>query len=245
MTANSPLWERRVTYGSVGGTQADDLLEFPPRFSLPVVRRARIGHGDARFAHAATTALSWGIQKRSGFEVDVEASPDEVTDGTYVAVGFNTKGIPVVPAGGDRAAVSLGPDGTPLLKPGDSATLRLRVGPVSLDCPVRVIYVVDDPACKGFAYGTLPGHPGQGEEAFLVEQEEDGSVWLTIRAFSRPAHLGWWLVAPMLRIVQARMIARYLRALAGPIPKRDEFAPAERLLTGPVPIPHAERAAAG
>ena len=245
MTAGGPLWERRVTYGSVGGTQAEDLLEFPPRFSRPIVRRARIGHGDARFAHATTTALSWGIQKRSGFEVEVEPSPAEITDGTYVAVGFNTKGIPVIPAGGDRIAGSVGPDGAPLLKPGDSATLRLAVGPISLDCPVRVIYVVDDPACKGFAYGTLPGHPQRGEEAFLIEQEEDGSVWLTIKAFSRPAGLGWWLVAPLMRLVQARIMARYLRALGGPIPKHDDTVPIPAVPVDPVVAPDAERAAAG
>jgi uncharacterized protein (UPF0548 family) len=209
-----------------------------------MVRRARIGHGDARFAHAATTALSWGIQKRSGFEVEIEASPAEVTDGTYVAVGFNTKGIPVVPAGGDRLAGSLGPDGTALLKPGDSATLRMSVGPISLDCPVRVIYVVDDPACKGFAYGTLPGHPARGEEAFLVEQEEDGSVWLTVKAFSRPSGLRWWLASPILRVVQARVTARCLRALAGPIPKPDAPGLEGDSRPEPAALPHAERTAA-
>jgi uncharacterized protein (UPF0548 family) len=230
------LWERRVTYASVGGTKAEDLLEYPPRGYRPLVKRARIGHGDARFAHATLTALSWGIQKRSGFEVELEASPAEVTDGTYVAVGFNTKGMPVVPAGGDRTAGSLGPDGSALLKPGDSSTLRIAAGPITLDCPVRVIYVIDDPACKGFAYGTLPGHPERGEEAFLVEQEEDGSVWLTIKAFRRPSGIAWWLVSPILRIVQSRITTRYLRSLSGPIPKRDEIAPA---------VPDAERAAAG
>jgi uncharacterized protein (UPF0548 family) len=237
MTTSGPLWERRVTYASVGGTKADDLADYPPRGYRPLVRRARIGHGDARFAHATATALGWGIQKRSGFQVELEASPAEVTDGTYVAVGFNTKGIPVVPAGGDRIAGSIGPEGTPLLKPGDSATLRLPVGPITFESPVRVIYVVDDPACKGFAYGTLPGHPERGEEAFLVEQEEDGSVWLTVKAFSRPAGFGWWLASPLLRIVQARMTARYLRALSGPLPKA---AAAEREA-----IPDAERTAAG
>ncbi len=236
MTARGPLWERRVTYASVGGTKADDLVEYPPRGMRPLVRRARIGHGDARFAHATATALGWGIQKHSGFEVELEASPAEVTDGTYVAVGFNTKGIPVVPAGGDRIAGSAGPDGTALLKPGDSATLRLAVGPVTFECPVRVIYVVDDPACKGFAYGTLPGHPERGEEAFLIEQEEDGSVWLTVKAFSRPAGFGWWLVSPLRRIVQARITARYLRSLSGPIPKGADLTRA---------VGDAERTAAG
>ena len=216
MTANTPLWERRVTYGSVGGTQAEDLLEFPPRFSRPMVRRARIGHGDARFAHAATTALSWGIQKRSGFEVEVEASPVEVTDGTYVAVGFNTKGIPVLPAGGDRIAGSIGPDGTPLLKPGDSATLRLAKGPVSVDCPVRVIYVVDDPACKGFAYGTLPGHPEQGEESFVVARTPEGGAELLVTSFSRPANRLVKAAGPVSRLFQrtwAVWLGRTLRRM--------------------------------
>ena len=244
MTAPTQLWERRVTYASVGGTQAEDLLGFPPRRYRPLVRRVRIGHGDARFQHAATTALSWGIQKRSGFEVELEASPAEVTDGTYVAVGFNTKGIPVVPAGGDRLAGSTRPDGTQLLKPGDSATLRTSIGPIALECPVRVIYVVDDPACKGFAFGTLPGHPERGEEAFLIEQEEDGSVWLTIKSFSRPSGLGWWLASPALRALRARITARYARALAGPIPKPDAAALEEALFAAPAALPDAERTAA-
>ena len=36
----------------------------------------------------------------------------------------------------------------------------------------RIVYVVDEagPVTKfGFAYGTLPGHAGTGEERFLVE----------------------------------------------------------------------------
>jgi uncharacterized protein (UPF0548 family) len=227
VNADTPLWQRRVTYASVGGTKAEDLLGYPPRGYRPLVRRARIGHGAARFEHASTTVLNWGIQRRSGFEVELEASPAEVTDGTYVAVGFNTKGVPVVPAGGERIAGSMGPDGTPLLKPGDSARLRIPFGPVAVSAPVRVIYVVDEPDCRGFAYGTLPGHPERGEEAFLVEQEEDGSVWLTVKAFSRPAHLGWWLVSPVLRVVQARTTARYLRSLNGPLPRTDQYSTAE------------------
>jgi uncharacterized protein (UPF0548 family) len=235
VNADGPLWQRRVTYASVGGTKAEDLLGYPPRGYRSVVRRARIGHGDARFQHAGTAVLNWAVQRNSGFTVELEESPAEVTDGTYVAVGFNAKGVPVVPAGGDRIAGSTGLDGTPLLKPGDSATLHLPLGPVTVSAPVRVIYVVDDPACRGFAYGTLPGHPERGEEAFLVEQEQDGSVWLTVKAFSRPANLGWWLLAPVIMVVQARMTARYLRSLSGPVPK----------VNGSLAEIDAERAAAG
>ena len=44
--------------------------------------------------------------------------------------------------------------------------------------PARVVYVIDEPLRKGFAYGTLPGHPETGEEAFIVEYRDDDSVWL-------------------------------------------------------------------
>jgi uncharacterized protein (UPF0548 family) len=52
-----------------------------------------------------------------------------------------------------------------------------------------VTYVLDEPRHKGFAYGTLPGHPERGEEAFALELHDDGAVTFTITAFSRPASL--------------------------------------------------------
>ena len=36
----------------------------------------------------------------------------------------------------------------------------------------------------GFAYGTLPGHGGSGEERFLIERDRDDGVWYDILAFS-------------------------------------------------------------
>jgi uncharacterized protein (UPF0548 family) len=76
-----------------------------------------------------------------------------------------------------------------------------------------VVYVVDEPERFGFAYGTLPGHPEDGEEAFLVEREGTSSVRFIIRVFSRPADPLVKLVAPAARIVQTRMTTKYLRAL--------------------------------
>lgn len=92
-------------------------------------------------------------------------------------------------------------------------TVRLGVGPVGIKAPCVVVYVIDERRRQGFAYGTLPGHPECGEELFLVEHDEDDSVRLTIRAFSRPAL--WWsrAVAPVSRLVQRLVTARYLRAL--------------------------------
>lgn len=75
------------------------------------------------------------------------------------------------------------------------------------------MYVIDDPRRKGFAYGTLPGHPESGEEAFVVELHEDSSVTFTITAFSRPHRLLAKLGGPVSRAVQARVTDRYLHAL--------------------------------
>jgi len=56
----------------------------------------------------------------------------------------------------------------------------------------RIVYIVDEagPISKfGFAYGTLPGHVGSGEERFMIEWNRgDNSVWFDIVAFSRPNH---------------------------------------------------------
>lgn len=42
--------------------------------------------------------------------------------------------------------------------------------------PCRVVYVVDEPNQFSFAFGTLPGHPEQGEAAMIVERNEIGGV---------------------------------------------------------------------
>ncbi|WP_111467088.1 DUF1990 family protein [Microbacterium suaedae] len=97
------------------------------------------------------------------------------------------------------------------LRLGDSAVLRIPFWP--RDVPCRVVYVVDEPHRAGFAYGTLPGHPERGEEAFIVERDEDGSVWLRVRAFSRPSGAIFWIGYPLLRLLQEIYTRRYLRAL--------------------------------
>jgi uncharacterized protein (UPF0548 family) len=108
-------------------------------------------------------------------------------------------------------------DGTPMLAAGDTVLLRIPLGPARFTAPARVVYVVSEPNRVGFAYGTLPGHPEDGEEAFVVDRKDDGSVWITITAFSRPSSRRWWAVYPVLRVVQEYYTRRYLRALAVPI----------------------------
>ena len=96
---------------------------------------------------------------------------------------------------------------------GDTVRLTIPFGPLRVHAPARVVYVVDEPRLAGFAYGTLPGHPERGEEAFLVELAADGTVSVVIRAFSRPASWFWWCGAPVLRLAQELYTRRYLRAL--------------------------------
>jgi uncharacterized protein (UPF0548 family) len=212
------LWQRPVTYAAIGATQAADLIRYPPRGYRPVERRARIGHGDDRFAFASLAIMTWGVQKNSGFEVQAVETPSEVTDMTYIPVAFDAAGEPVTPAmTGNSEEVVFSEDGTAAVTPGDTAILRIPFGPWRVKAPVRVVYVVDEPARKGFAYGTLEGHPEDGEESWVIDRRDDGSVWMTIRAFSRPATPMWWLVYPVLRLSQEFYTRRYLRALAGPI----------------------------
>ncbi len=90
---------------------------------------------------------------------------------------------------------------------------RLRVPPWPGWFPAQVVWVLDTPATTGFGYGTLPGHAESGEEAFILEHRADDSIWLTIRAFSRPPTLWWRAVDPALRRVQAAITQRYERAL--------------------------------
>jgi uncharacterized protein (UPF0548 family) len=215
--AATPLWQVPVTYGAVGATQAPDLLRYPPKGYRPLERRVRIGHGDARWDFAWTETMSWGIQRRSGLRVEPEPAPAEATVASYTPVAFDDRGAPIQPAVvGEGGETVYAADGTALLRAGDSA--RLRLWPWPFRIPARVVYVVDEPTRRGFAYGTLPGHPERGEEAFIVERQADGSVWLVIRAFSRPAGLFVWIGAPIARLLQAVYTGRYERALAGPIP---------------------------
>jgi uncharacterized protein (UPF0548 family) len=212
-----PLWQVAVTYGAVGATQAPDLMQHPPLGYRPLERRARIGHGDERFEYASTRALTWGIQKQSGFRVQPIDAAEMANEPGYTPVGFDESGAPVAAAAIAPPEQVYAADGTQFLAAGDTVVLAIPMGPFRVKAPARVVYVVDEPKRKGFAYGTLPGHPEDGEEAFLVDQRDDGSVWVTIRAFSRPSSRGWWAVYPALRLVQEFYTRRYLRALAVPI----------------------------
>jgi len=84
-----------------------------------------------------------------------------------------------------------------------------RLGPFAAPC--RVVYVLDEPNRRGFAYGSLPGHAVSGEEMFGVRYDPaDESVHAEVVAFSRPAT--WWsqIGAPVTSVIQRVVTRRYL-----------------------------------
>lgn len=100
------------------------------------------------------------------------------------------------------------------VRTGADYRLLVSVGPVTVGEPVRVVAVVDRPDRAGFAYGTLPGHPVSGEEAFVLSRDGAGDVILTLRSLTRAAPGGRWRYAfPALLLAQRVYRRRYLRAL--------------------------------
>lgn len=189
------LWQRPVSYAAVGATRAPDLMSHPPAGYRPFERRVLIGHGDARWRYAWTSALTWGIQRNAGFTITLSEKPSASAGGT--------------------SSESAGPG--VFIATGDTALLGAPIGPFRVRAPARVVYVIDEPNRKGFAYGTMAGHPEEGEESFVVDQTEDGSVWLQIRAFSKPSNVLFRLGYPVLRLSQAFYTRRYFETLSGPI----------------------------
>ncbi|XVU23048.1 DUF1990 family protein [Actinoplanes sp. CA-054009] len=93
---------------------------------------------------------------------------------------------------------------------GVDVTLRLAW----IRIPCRVVYTIEEPNRRGFAYGTLPGHPERGEEAFVLDLTEAGDVRFRIRAFSRPASRLARAGGPLTRLVQELATDRYVAAVS-------------------------------
>ncbi|MFE3029662.1 DUF1990 family protein [Nocardia tengchongensis] len=103
---------------------------------------------------------------------------------------------------------------TPTAEPGTELTVRLHLGPIGVNAPCRVVYVVDEPNRRGFAYGTLPGHPEVGEELFAVEYDPaEDSVHGVVAAFSNPGTWYTRLGGPIVRLIQRWFAGRYIATL--------------------------------
>jgi uncharacterized protein (UPF0548 family) len=96
---------------------------------------------------------------------------------------------------------------------GERYWLLAHLGPVVVREPTQVVAVVEEADRRGFAYGTLHGHPVSGEEAFIVRRDADGVVFLTLRSLTRPGQGLWRLAFPGALVAQRMYRRRYLRAL--------------------------------
>jgi uncharacterized protein (UPF0548 family) len=164
------------TYPEVGATRAAvlDGATLPAGYQHLRYQRL-LGSGEAVFAAAAASVMSWGTHRGVGFDL-LSTSPVAV-DGATVAFGIG-RGAFVLPA----------------------------------SC--RVVWTVDEPGRRGFGYATLPMHPEDGEEAFVVSTDSAGRVWIEIVAFSRPGRWYTRLAGFTVPVLQRLAVAAYARAVA-------------------------------
>lgn len=147
-----------------------------------VDRQIRVGSGDAAFKALAEGIMTWQIQRRAGLRV---AAPPRAVVGARVVSGFG-------------------------------------VGDLRLPVPCEVVWALEpagvlrsdgtDVELAGFGYGTLPGHPALGEEAFLAMKASDGGVYFRLLAFSRPSGLLFKLGSPVTKLAQRNVTKAYLQA---------------------------------
>jgi uncharacterized protein (UPF0548 family) len=96
---------------------------------------------------------------------------------------------------------------------GTTVIVTLGTPIVAIAAPCRIVGVLDEPHRWGFAYGTLPGHPEQGEEAFVVSIDDDETVKFRITALSRPGDRTTRPAVPIARAVQKAGTNGYVKAL--------------------------------
>lgn len=132
-------------------------------------------------------------------------------DGTFHRAGDAVLGWRLHRAAGIRITAD-----APRAAPGVRVVSGLGLGPLRLPAPCVVVWAADDEGQAGFGYGTLPGHPARGEEAFVVTRDDTGAVWFEVRAFSRPDRWFMRAAGPAGRAFQqgyARWLGRTLRRL--------------------------------
>ena len=202
--------DRAVSYGSVGSTQAADVLVFPPAGFRSFQDEFRLGSGQERFDSAVASLMTWGVPAGSHLEV---IAVDEAHSEGYNGLMFNEFGAPIPPTA-DALDQLFAPDGTPYLSAGTTIELGKMWSPSAITTSFRVIYVVREERRIGYALGTLDSAPVIGEEFFCVEWRDDDSVWSVVRSVTAIAEgRKFKLLAPAIRLRQWLQRRQYVRSL--------------------------------
>jgi uncharacterized protein (UPF0548 family) len=110
------------------------------------------------------------------------------------------------------AGITVVPQDAPI-QAGTTVAVLMAAGPVRVVASCRIVRVVDEPDRYGFAYGTLPAHPEEGEERFVVTRDAAEMVRFEVVAFSRPHDRLTKLAGPVPRALQSRATHHYLEGM--------------------------------
>lgn len=202
--------DRAVSYGSVGATQAADVLVFPPTGFRSTQDEFRLGSGLERFETATAALMTWGVPRGSHLEI---ININEAHPEGYSPLLFNEFGVPVAPTS-EALDQLFAPDGTPFLSAGTTIELGKMWSPHELTTSHRVIYVVREERRMGYALGTLDYIPVVGEEFFGVEWRDDDSVWSVVRTVTAIAEgRKFFYLSPLIRLRQWLQRRQYVRSL--------------------------------
>jgi len=197
--AAAAVAEQRVGRGSLVGH--DQAMGFTV---LPIEVRDRLAVAELTYREVGATAGDLP----AGYHQFTRSLPIGCGHQLFVAAGDAVRQWQVQLGAGLQVSAS-----SPTAVAGTVLLLGLGIGSLRLRAPCRVVYAVDEPRRRGFAYGTLAGHPESGEEAFMIEHHDDDSVSFRITAFSRPATRLAKIAGPLGAVVQRQITARYLRSL--------------------------------
>ena len=175
----------------------------------------------ARFLADQRTAPLTYTEVGASFDAELPAGYHHVRAGTDLGTGDAVwerarAGISAW-AAHRGAGMTVVPADAPIVEGTTVAVLTSR-GPLHVLSACRIVRVVDEPDRFGFAYGTLPPHPEEGEEHFVVSRSAEPSgngaaVRFDVVAFSRHHDLFTKLGGPIPRRFQARATQQYLQGM--------------------------------
>lgn len=112
-------------------------------------------------------------------------------------------------AGHKRAGIVRYPE-VPEIRAGETLAMAIPAGPLSVSATARIVEVIEEPDRFGFTYSTLPHHPEDGEESFIVTRHDDGTVEMAVSIMWRGAAVANHVLPPLTRFLQERAINHYL-----------------------------------